>query len=193
MLIALDLDEVLADFSTALIKFHNDTYSTSLTRDKIFTYSFWKVWGGTRGEAIQKVRKFYFTKYFKDMKPVPGSVYGVGEIIERHELVIITSRPNDFIEETSRWIEKYFPSRFNDIYFAYNQWIREKGNESKLEICLNLGVDVLIEDSLEYAKECAKEGIEVLLLDCPWNQTKKLPKRIKRVYNWREISDTIYS
>jgi len=57
----------------------------------------------------------------------------------------------------------------------------------KSDLCLKLGVEVLVDDCLEFAEECADKGIKVLLLDSPWNQTDSLPKNVKRMKNWDEI------
>ena len=90
MIIAIDMDEVLADFISKLINFHNEVYKTSLTRDMIFTYEFNKVWGGTLHEAIQKVIQFQGTKYFDEIKPVNGAVDRVKKLKKNNELLIIT-------------------------------------------------------------------------------------------------------
>ena len=48
-------------------------------------------------------------------------------------------------------------------------------------------VELIIEDSLETAEECASSGLRVLLFDCPWNQNSNLPEGIMRVKSWKEI------
>jgi len=48
----------------------------------------------------------------------------------------------------------------------------------------------MIEDSPEQAKDCASNGIDVLLLDRPWNQIA-LPENITRVRSWKEITEII--
>lgn len=65
MLIRIDLDDVLADFINSLIRFHNQTYGTDLTKDQFHSYNFWEVWGGNREEAIQKVYKFHTTHFYQ--------------------------------------------------------------------------------------------------------------------------------
>ena len=56
----------------------------------------------------------------------------------------------------------------------------------KSDVCKELGVEVMIEDSLSQAKEIAPCVRKIFLLDCPWNQGD-LPMNVARVYSWDEI------
>ena len=55
MNIGVDLDEVLGDFLSSLIQYHNTNYNSVLSREDFHSYKFWEVWGGTKEEAIQKL------------------------------------------------------------------------------------------------------------------------------------------
>jgi len=78
------------------------------------------------------------------------------------------------------------------VYFT-NHYSKKELNETKKKsnICIELGVELLIEDSLDYAFECSSEKIKVLLLDKPWNKADKLPAGVTRVHSWREIIEKI--
>lgn len=181
-----DMDEVLADLVTPILDYHNLKYGTNLSREDVYSYNFWEVRGGTREQAIRKVCDFYRSEDFKHIKPVTGSQEVTKLLCERHKLVVITSRPNDIYDETMRWINQYFPDRFLEVHCT-NQYTGMDSSKRKSDVCLELKVDVMIEDSLEHAKECASYGVRVLLLDCPWNQSNDLPPRITRVKSWEEI------
>ena len=43
-----------------------------------------------------------------------------------------------------------------------------------------------MEDTLHNAMDCANNGIEVLLLNQPWNKSEINHEKIKRVYSWKE-------
>ena len=190
MKIAIDIDEVLGQFMKALIEFHNNKYKTSLKLEDFFSYKFWEVWGGTKEEAIQKVYDFHKTNYFKNIIPVKDSQESVKKLKENNELFVITSRQNDVIEETKKWIEKYFSNTFSNIYFT-NHFSQNGDSTTKKEICGSLDIDILIEDSLEYNLECIKQNRKIFLLDYPWNKIDSLPKEITRVYSWKEIIEKI--
>ncbi len=77
MKIAVDLDEILAEFLASVIAFHNDTYKTKLSKSDFHSYKYWEVWGGNRDEAIQKVYDFHQTPYFQNIKPVAGAIEAI--------------------------------------------------------------------------------------------------------------------
>ena len=190
MLIGVDLDDVLADFITPLIKFHNQTYGTKLTKDEFNSYDFWEVWGGTREEAIQKVYNFHNTPFFTNIKPTPSSIEAIDTLKKDNELVIITSRQNSVIKPTREWVNQHFPNCFSEIYFT-NHYSLTGQQIKKSTICSTLSVGILVEDSLVYALDCLSKEREVILIDQPWNQQEILPKGISRVKSWEEVVNLI--
>jgi len=70
---------------------------------------------------------------------------------------------------------------FSKLHFS------QKKIKKKSEICKELRIDFLVEDSLEYARECAKNGTKVFLFNAPWNQTDNLPDNIIRINSWNKI------
>jgi uncharacterized HAD superfamily protein len=190
MKIGIDLDEVLGSFMEDLIRFHNNKYKTSYKLENFFSYKFWNVWGGTKEEAIQKVYDFHEIKYFKEIKPIKDAQESIKKLKENNELFIITSRQNDVIEQTKEWVEKYFPNTFSNIYFT-NHFSQNGDSITKKEVCDELDINILIEDSLEYSLECIKPKRKIFLLDYPWNKSETLPKEIERVYSWKEIIERI--
>ena len=190
MKIGFDLDEVLADQLPAVIEFHNSVYGTSLTREQFRSLRYWETWGGTKEEAIQKVYDYYRTPYFRNIKPVAGSQEAVNTLKQSHDLCIITARPNDFAQETIEWVDCHFPCTFSEIHFA-NHYALSGLPKTKAEICDSSGVDILVEDSLEYALECRNQNRRIFLLDNPWNQSLDLPQGVYRVHGWGEIIEAI--
>jgi len=186
MKIGIDLDDVLADFLSAVIEYHNAAYGTSLEREQFKSYKYWETWGGTRNEAIQKVYDFYKTPYFKNMKPVAHSQEAADILKQNNELLIVTSRQYDIAEATREWINRNFPDVFSDVFFA-NHYSQNGSSKTKKQICDSHGVDVLIEDYPDFALECINPERKILLFDCPWNRDSKLPQEIYRVHSWEEI------
>ena len=72
------------------------------------------------------------------------------------------------------------------MFFSSNPYCNTKG-KTKGELCKDLNVDLMIEDDPKYAEDCALKGINVLLLDKPWNQNCIEHENIIRVKNWKEI------
>jgi len=186
MKIGIDLDEVLVEYLAVLIDHHNATYNTSLTKEQFKSYKFWEIWGGTREEAIQKVYTFYQTADFKNLKPLPHSQKTIDILKQNHELFVITSRPHDIREITKELIDEHFPNTFSNIIFA-NHYSQNGEEITKKQICDSVGIEILIEDSLDYALECLNEKRKIFLFDYPWNQSEKLPAGIHRIKSWKEI------
>lgn len=64
-------------------------------------------------------------------------------------------------------------------------------SKPKSLICREIGVDVLIDDSLEHAFDCAKLGIDILLYDKEgnyrWNQSDYHRDNVNRMTSWKQI------
>ena len=187
MNIGVDIDDTLLDFVGTYALFHNEVYGTNLKREDFKKYSFNSVRGGTMKEAVNSVKEFYNTSFFKEMKPFPDSIEVIQKLKRNRSLFIITSRPLDIQKGTLEWISKYFSNIFSDIIFASNFYTKARNNgKTKAEVCYDLEISTLIDDSLIYARECVEKGIDALLLDAPWNQNGE-DKGITRVKNWKEI------
>ena len=46
------------------------------------------------------------------------------------------------LDKTEKWINKYFPNIFEEIYFANKNF--NNGDISKSDVCIDLGIDILI-------------------------------------------------
>ena len=189
--IAIDMDDVLADFHTGFMNYNNLIYGTSLRREDFTTYQFNELWGGTVEEAIQRVNDFHRSVYFREILPLSDSIDSVGTLSKGNELVIITSRPTFTREETARWLDLFFKEKFSGIFYSSNHYSGTTG-KSKSEFCKELGLSVLIDDSLDYVKQCPPLGISGILFgDYPWNQNGNLPSGIVRVKNWKEVLERL--
>jgi uncharacterized HAD superfamily protein len=190
MIIGVDLDEVLADLLAQFLKFYNAKHNTHFERNQFLSYRWWETIGGTHKEAIDEYYEFWASAYPKDIEPVAGSVEAIKALCANHTLFLITSRQHVFRSGTEEWLNSHFPNQFSKIFFT-NHNAKEGRAQSKAEICRVHGVQLLIEDDIDHATECAAEGIPVLLLDAPWNRKPSLPAGITAVSSWRQILLTV--
>jgi uncharacterized HAD superfamily protein len=196
MNIALDIDEVLLDLLGAFILYHNDNHGTTAAKKDFFSYNFWEVLGGTKEEMIQKVSDFYNTPYFLNgIQPLPGAQAAVKRLAKRNKQHVITARANEIEEQTKSSLQYHFPHRFASIELT-NQWFRKNNDKPRMKssVCLEKNVELIVEDSLMHAYDCAAAGITVLLMDMNygWNQsTEKLSDNIIRVHSWEEAEEEI--
>ncbi|KAG8373881.1 hypothetical protein BUALT_Bualt11G0071400 [Buddleja alternifolia] len=200
MMVAVDVDEVLGNFVSALNQFIADRYSLNHTISEYHVYEFFKIWNCSRDEADIRVHEFFKTSYFKKgIYPIPGAQMALQKLSKLCNLSIVTSRQNAIKDHTIEWIDKHYPGLFQEIHFG-NHFALDGQSRPKSDICKCLGAKVLIDDNPRYAIECAEVGIKVLLFDYensyPWCKTTahvfKHPL-VRKVHNWEEVEHQLAS
>ncbi len=191
MVIAIDIDAVLGDFLSKFLEYRNDMYGTSWKIDQFYSYVWAEVFKESKEQMYSILTDFFESSYLDEIKPVAGAVEGVRKLKELgHTLDVITSRPRLIKDATNRWIRKHFHHAFNMVYFS-NQPAYGSFGDTKGEICHEIRADLFIDDQYNYCQECMAEGIRVFIFDSPWNQNISLPKRILRVFSWKEIVEKV--
>jgi 5'(3')-deoxyribonucleotidase len=182
MKIGVDMDEVIADLLSAYINFLNTEYNLGLTRDRFNGYYTWDTWDRTLQEKFDLFDIFYQTEHFKNVQPIAGAHEAIHALKEHHDLYIVTSRPAHIVEDTLKWLDRYFPNVFTEVHFV--DYVR---NKKKADICKEIGVELMIEDCRDYALNCAAHNIRTYLIDYPWNAGDCGNDKIRRVRSWNEI------
>lgn len=186
MLIAVDIDQVLADTLKIYLQYHNTKYFTRFAEEDCHSLNWWEVFGISEEEFMSDYEKFMEEGWNAKIKPVIGSQKGVDALSAKHKLIAITARPTIIAPSTERWMKMYYPGKFQKVYYTRRTLLAAEV-ESKHDICIKTGADMLIDDSYEYAKKCADNGLKTLLYTWPWNRNYKLPPFIERVHSWKEI------
>lgn len=186
--IGIDLDQVLADFSAAFDSFHDIHYGTDFRANPPSDFYLRDIIDITEEEELERVRKFYDTHFFIEMKPFPDAVDVIKKLSQKYKLYVITSRPEFVEKETRDWITKYFPDCFTDIILTNHYF---GGTTKKSEVCLAKKIDYMVEDMAHYANDCAEAGIPTFLITRPWNMHEKLVSNVTRVDNWADIVKTL--
>ncbi|KAH6779200.1 Haloacid dehalogenase-like hydrolase superfamily protein [Perilla frutescens var. hirtella] len=199
IMIAVDVDEVLGNFVSAINEFIADRYSLNHSVSEYHVYEFFKIWNCSRDEADHRVHEFFKTPYFKrGINPIPGAREALEKLAEIYNLSIVTSRQNAIKEHTIEWIERHYPGLFEEIHFG-NHFALDGQSRPKSDICKSLGAKVLIDDNPRYAMECAAVGIKVLLFDYensyPWCKGEYAPQHplVTKVHNWEEVEQQLAS
>lgn len=180
------MDDVIFEFNNDFLSYHNKEYGTSLTKNDVVTYSMEHTLKCTQEEAFKRMFRFYSTPEHENAGIIQGASEALTLLKETNELHLISSRGDQIADLTLRWIHKNFPGYFKSIQLT-NQCYGLPGKlRSKADVCKELKIDVMVEDSLSQAEDISSAVSKVFLLDCPWNQGE-LPKNVVRVYSWADI------
>lgn len=167
MLLAIDLDDVLADSITALINFHNRVFGTRLTIQDHNGWDLDLIWGCSRAEATRRLELFYQSDEYRAIEPLDGAVAAIQTLTEHQRLVVLTARepfPN-LHAETIAWVDQHFAGCFTDIHFSFTTAMHQpKGKLAKA-----LGVTHAFEDGPRHAMNYHENGIRTILFRRPWN------------------------
>lgn len=189
MRIAIDMDEVITEFLEMYLKFHRKTFNETWKKSQFFSYNYWEVFGNKKEIDVARHNQFYKSDYFDRIKPIEGAIDGINKLAKTNQIYFITARPKLWKKKTEKWLKKYFKNlNYKIIYLAL---VHFDGQAGKGEICKKFNIDIILEDRIEYALDCAKEDISVIFFDKPWNQNFNNHDGIIKVKNWPEALSQI--
>lgn len=189
MRIGIDIDGVLADLVNPLMTHYNSKYATSFRYADVVG-ELTEVWNKPPTETGQIIRDFFATPHVINLEPIHGSREVISALSREHELRIITHRSPHMEQSTKQWLSIHYGDAFTSISFGGNHALHGHPN-AKLELGKKYEIDWLIEDTYSIARECAENGMNVLLLHHPWNANRPEHANITRVHSWNEIYQTI--
>ncbi len=188
MKIGVDLDGPLFHFTEAYLHFHNRIYGTSFTIKDITEYDMSRRLGVSHEQHGKDIFSFFDSPEFLAIRPFFSAIKQIRDLAEEHELCIVTARSTTFRERTAVSVERYYNGCFRGIYHATDNAFQLHADKS--EICKQLGLDFLIEDSLRNAVEVMEAGIPTTLISRPWNKQELLPPYLRRT-RWSNIQQVI--
>jgi len=167
MRVGFDLDGVLYDFGDSCRAYYRTlnplgTYDDAVNAD-VTDWHFYRSWGmndkGFKKFCDDGVDAGYIFTYGD---PHPGTVEAVNRIYSLgHRVVIITDRPfgknggKNSRRATFKWLRKH-GVKFHEVHFTANKD--------------SVNVDTMIDDKVENFVDLRDAGVDVYLLDRPWNQ-----------------------
>lgn len=189
MIIAVDIDDTLAELQKSWLDFYNKKYGYEYIFEEIKNAEFDYIEDVAKEEVFNRLFEFYNTKEFDELNTVFGAVEAIEKLSKKHELIIISAREKSILEKSKKWLNKNFPNKFSKILHMGDYAKSQKVNKS--DVARELGVHVFIEDNLVHANELANSGIKVLLLDKPWNREPYDSNLIRRMISWKEVNKTV--
>ncbi|OGB73662.1 hypothetical protein A3K24_02370 [candidate division Kazan bacterium RIFCSPHIGHO2_01_FULL_44_14] len=191
MKIAVDIDDVLSEWTREFLKWYNARYGTTYTYEDMVDYR-WSRWMNISSkQALDDVYEFHETKEFRKLPLLSGAKEAVAELVKEHELYAVTGRQNVTAEITHQWVDKNFPGVFKGIEIVNGNNRDGSHTLTKGEVCERLGCKILIDDDTRHIESLLKHGVQAIIFNKHWNEYHRLPDSIMRANNWPEILEAI--
>lgn len=199
--IGFDIDGVVADIFPLIAHFMREKYSVIIAPNMQTNFNFEDTTGLSRREidicvssAIMNYMSYkpyhgaiQFLKKYNSLR-IPNVKSEKG-LIKRKELIFITARDNrdEIAKATYKWLHMYLhPEPFTVRFVPGNN------GKEKFEACMELGVDLFIEDRAKTAVHLACSGISTILMNRPWNvHVPDDTWNLVRFNDWEEIDKGI--
>jgi len=152
--IAVDVDEVLVHFLKPMVKWKGK----QLPYKPKYNYLYREIFNCTEEESQEILKKFYKSREFRSLQPIPGSQKALFNMSMHYDKVyVLTGRQEIVRRETEFWIDTHFPGVFDDIILTNSFTDKEV---KKVDICQALGIGLMIDDSIQTCRECIDAGID---------------------------------
>ncbi|SDP04304.1 Uncharacterized protein, HAD superfamily [Paenibacillus sp. yr247] len=181
--IGLDFDDTLVDMRRSIVELLNELTGKNLISENVAEYAFSDLYGYTYQEFFNifsiNQERLHLIEPYTQLKET------LEELGRDSKISVMTSRPLEWMDSAVKWINEK-DLRINDVICA------SEYKNGKAECAALRNVTLFIEDNPEHAVSIAEAGIDVLLLDKPYNRNCHHP-RIKRVNSWTEIRKVLLS
>ncbi|MCZ8516790.1 HAD hydrolase-like protein [Paenibacillus filicis] len=179
--IGLDFDDTLMDTRKSIVSVLNKQLKRNIMFDEVMIYEISELYG----QSFEDFQEFFTINQdeLHHMEPYPFLQETLSRFVDKIKFTIMTGRPIEWMESAKKWIKE------NDIMVESSLCASQFEN-GKLECAKLNGVSLFIEDHPAHALSLADGGINVLLIDKPYNQECQ-HERITRVRDWKEIGDIL--
>src|SRR5262245_55661977 len=186
LVIAVDIDDVLAEHIEAFVMFSNSKYATDL-KPEDYSDDWSDLWSDGDDEVERRAIEFHSTE-IDNFGAIQEALPVLKALKNDYRLVIVSARRKDTINRSFKWMDKNLYGVFEDVHFVHN-W--EPNNEvTKADICKSIKADYFIDDLIRHCNLAAETGIKTILFDrVNWNQPEKIHQGVVRVQNWQEVME----
>lgn len=192
--IGVDIDQVIFNVIEPFLSFYNERFGTQLTIDDVYDYNLAKVLDFSSDE-LQELFDIFNEGNLLTLPPVDGALEGVKNLAKEHEIIAVTSRPLKTMAKTVESLSLTFPNCFSGIHFTGQSFdLINRHGRTKGSLCRELGLNHMIEDSLEHAKEIRETSPEThvwLFGNYKWNRIEDKLDGITSAGTWKEVVEGI--
>jgi len=155
--LAIDIDSTLHPYWDQLAAIAQRRYGVALPYEQQFT---WEIPQLEPAQLKAIVEETHNAENVLRAQPYRGAVETIAHWHQQGHFVHITShRATDAHNHTSQWLER-IGLPYDELYCSYD----------KIARCVELGIDVLIDDSPVNLLKAVEAGITAATLQHPWNQ-----------------------
>ena len=189
LIIAVDIDEVLAASAESFIAYTNDQWGMDLTIDDYHEH--WaEVWKVDHAELLRRAKQYNSSGVLESQRHFEEAEAVLTELAQAYKLVIATARRRELSGPTEKWLEDHYGGIFSEIHYAgiWDTNHEDAAHFTKAALCQEIGADYLIDDQLKHCGSAAESGISAILFgNYTWNQAEVLHPNINRCSNWHEV------
>jgi uncharacterized HAD superfamily protein len=189
LVIAVDIDDVIAASAPAFVEYSNNKYGTHLTVND-YQEHWGEMWKVERDEVMKRAVEYHESGHHATYEVIDDALNSLKKLKERFKLVVLTTRRNSINQLTKDWINKFYPDIFDDFVFTgfFDNPEKSGVGMTKAELAKSIGAQYLIDDQPKHILASADIGIKGLLFgDYAWNRAVSLPENVTRVKNWEEV------
>lgn len=193
-IIAVDIDDVLADSTESVRNVVNDLLGVALEPQHYhvsgeYEHYHKKIWELNSVPVTQEQHETLREQMRIDQSHVPSMQHAY-EVLKRlkkqYGFIIVTARPMDRHDATHRWIDAKYPGIFDAIFFA--DGLEGEEHRNKGQICRDAGASWLIDDHIAHAQDALDEGLTAIVFgEYGWHY-KGLPDNVVACKNWNEVA-----
>jgi 5'(3')-deoxyribonucleotidase len=190
-IIAIDIDDVIADTHETMRQWGNRVSGVTLSVEDAKAHGdYWgyydRLWTSHNLHHVLRHEDFeQAIEAGEEVVPLlAGAMFAIKELQKIYKVMLITSRRVAFESATRVWISEQFGDQI-EIYFAKND--RREGNtKTKGELAVELGVSVLVDDSVGHCTDALQHGIKAILFgDYGWQHS--VPTGTVRCKDWPSV------
>lgn len=191
-IIAIDIDDVLAEGTNAMIEAANKRYGLSLTQQdyhdvggdfKGYYERVWKTHGVDNIVSYDELAEEVALDQ-SHIPLLPGAEFAVHELAKRFHVIFITARDVAWEGATRRWFKQYLSEDDIELYFAGNHY--DESALTKGQLAKQLNVMLLIDDNVSNCQTALDEGLKVILFG-EYGWQRDVPEEMVRCKDWPEV------
>ena len=165
-LIAIDIDDTLADSTETIIREVNQRYKANIPREAYYRED--EYWGYYQRVWVEHGLDLKIDDLNDQMRQdevalplLPSALFAIQELSQRFNIVVITARRRAHESMTKQWLYDTFPDHAIDVHFIESH--DGEAAMTKGQVCKQLGASYLIDDNVTHCQSAIDEGLTALL------------------------------